>query len=309
MQTIPSRKVFFVFHEVSDRPEHEIDVTGLEAIRKMKKGEVSMENESFLKVEKNGHVAWLILNRPKQRNTMTMEFFQDIRRLFAAFDEDEDVRVVVIRAEGKSFTAGLDLVAAQSLLGDGSAVYREELRRKIMTLQESMTAIEKCRKPVIAAIHGYCIGGGVDLTSACDIRLAARDAIFSIRETRIGIIADIGTLQRVPYIIGQGWFRELALTGRDWTAEEALKMGYITRLCENNQSLFEEARKLAEEIAGLPPLAVQGIKEVANYSRDNGIQRGLEYVAQRNAAVVPNDDMIEAVAAFLEKRAPNFRGR
>jgi len=268
-----------------------------------------MENESFLKVEKTGHVAWLILNRPKQRNTMTMEFFQEIRRLFEAFDEDDDVRVVVIRALGKSFTAGLDLVAAQSLLGDGSAVYREELRRKIMKLQESMTAIEKCRKPVIAAIHGYCIGGGVDLTSACDIRLAARDAVFSIRETRIGIIADIGTLQRVPYIIGQGWFRELALTGRDWTAEEALKMGYITRLCENGQALFDEARKLAEEIAGLPPLAVQGIKEVANYSRDHGIQQGLEYVAQRNAAVVPNDDMMEAVAAFLEKRAPNFRGR
>ncbi len=147
-----------------------------------------------------------------------------------------------------------------------------------------MTAIEKCRKPVIAAIHGHCIGGGVDLTSACDIRIAAKDAIFSIRETRIGIIADIGSLQRVPHIIGQGWFRELALTGRDWTAEEALKMGYITRLCENSQALFEQARTLAEEIASLAPLAVQGIKEVANYSRDHGIQQGLEYVAQRNAA-------------------------
>ena len=268
-----------------------------------------MENESFLKVEKSGHVAWLILNRPKQRNTMTLEFFQEIRRLFKVFDEDGDVRVVVIRAEGKSFTAGLDLVAAQSLLGDGSAVYREELRRKIIDLQASMTAIENCRKPVIAAIHGHCIGGGVDLTSACDIRLAAKDAVFSIRETRIGIIADIGTLQRVPYIIGQGWFRELALTGRDWTAEESLKMGYITRLCENSQALFEEARTLAEEIANLPPLAIQGIKEVANYSRDHGIQQGLEYVAQRNAALVPNDDMIEAVLAFLEKRAPKFCGR
>ncbi|PKN69237.1 MAG: enoyl-CoA hydratase [Deltaproteobacteria bacterium HGW-Deltaproteobacteria-12] len=267
-----------------------------------------MQSEYF-KVEKAGHIAWMILNRAKQRNTMTMEFFQEIRRLFEALDEDDAVRVVVIRAEGKSFTAGLDLVAAQSLLGDGSALYREELRRKILNLQASMNAIEKCRKPVIAAIHGHCIGGGVDLTSACDIRLAAQDAIFSIRETRIGIIADIGTLQRVPYIIGQGWFRELALTGRDWTAEEALKMGYITRLCQNTQDLFEQARALAEEIAGLPPLAVQGIKEVANYSRDHGIQQGLEYVAQRNAALIPNDDMIEAVTAFLEKRTPNYRGR
>ena len=248
-----------------------------------------MENESFLKVEKIGHIAWLVLNKPKQLNTMTLEFFQEMRRIFEEFDADADVRVVVIRAEGKSFTAGLDLVAAQALLGDGSAVYRDWLRRKIIELQESMTAIEKCRKPVIAAIHGHCIGGGVDLTSACDIRIAAKDAIFSIRETRIGIIADIGTLQRLPHIIGQGWFRELALTGRDWTAEEA--------------------RILAEEIASLAPLAVQGIKEVANYSRDHGIQQGLEYVAQRNAALVPNEDMMEAVAAFLEKRIPQFKGR
>ena len=268
-----------------------------------------MENESFPRLEKRGHVAWLVLNRPQQRNTMTMEFFQEIRRLFEELDADPDVRVIVIRSEGKSFTAGLDLVAAQALLGDGSAVYREWLRRKILELQASMTAIEKCRKPVIAAIQGHCIGGGVDLTSACDIRIAAKNAIFSIRETRIGIIADIGTLQRVPYIIGQGWFRELALTGRDWTAEEALKMGYITRLCEDGDALIQEARKLAEEIAGLAPLAVQGIKDVANYSRDHGLQQGLEYVAQKNAAVVPNDDMIEAVSAFLEKRKPQFKGR
>ena len=280
-----------------------------DGINRWIKGVAIMENESFLKVEKIGHVAWLVLNRPKQRNTMTMEFFQEMRRIFEEFDADIDVRVVVIRAQGKSFTAGLDLVAAQALLGDGSAVYRDWLRRKIVELQESITAIEKCRKPVIAAIQGHCIGGGVDLTSACDIRLAAKDAIFSIRETRIGIIADIGSLQRVPHIIGQGWFRELALTGRDWTAEEALKMGYITRLCEDSPALFEEARTLAEEIANLAPLAVQGLKEVANYSRDHGIQQGLEYVAQRNAAMVPNEDMIEAVSAFLEKRTPRFNGR
>lgn len=265
--------------------------------------------EPFLKVEKIGHVAWLILNRPRQRNTMTMEFFEEIPKRFEEFDKDPGIRVVVIRAEGRSFTAGLDLVAAQALLGDGSAAYRDWLFRKILELQAGMTALEKCRKPVIAAIHGHCIGGGVDLTSACDIRIAAADAVFSIRETRIGIVADIGTLQRLPHIIGQGWYRELALTGRDFTAQEALQMGYVTRLCGDRESLFEEARKLAEEIAGLPPLAVQGVKEVANYSRDNGIDRGLKYVAQKNSAMVPNDDMMEAVAAFLEKRPPQFKGR
>jgi enoyl-CoA hydratase len=249
------------------------------------------------------------LNRPKQRNAMTMEFFEELPKLFEAFDKDGEVRVVVIRAEGNSFTAGLDLVAAQALLGDGSAVYRDWLCRKITELQASMTAVENCRKPVIAAIHGHCIGGGVDLTSACDVRIAAKDAVFSIRETRIGIISDIGTLQRVPRIIGEGWFRELALTGRDFTAGEALQMGFITRLCEDKEALFEEARKLAGEVAGLPPIAVQGVKEVANYGRDHGVKEGLTYVAQKNAAVVPNEDMIEAVAAFLEKRTPQFKGR
>lgn len=275
----------------------------------VRKDETDTAAGPSLKVEKSGHVAWLVLNRPRQRNTMTPEFFDEITRCFEEFDADPEVRVVVIRAEGKSFTAGLDLVAAQALLGDGSAVYRDWLYRKIKELQASMTAIEKCRKPVIAAIHGHCIGGGVDLTSACDIRIASEDAVFSIRETRIAIIADIGTLQRLPYIVGQGWFRELALTGRDFTAEEALKMGYITRLCQDQETLLEEARKLAEEIAGLSPLAVQGVKEVANYTRDQGFHQGLEYVAQRNAAVVPNEDMIEAVAAFLEKRTPHFKGR
>jgi enoyl-CoA hydratase/carnithine racemase len=268
-----------------------------------------MENQASFRVEKTGHVAWLILDRPEQRNTMTMEFFQDLKVIMDEFDEEQNVRAVVIRAEGKSFTAGLDLVAARALLGDGSAGYREWLRRKIKALQESITSIERCRKPVIAAIQGHCIGGGVDLTSACDIRMATRDAIFSIRETRIGIIADVGTLQRLPHIVGQGWFRELALTGRDWTAAEALQMGYITRLCEDGQSLRRESEAMAEDISSLSPLAVQGIKDVANYSRDHGIHQGLEYVAQKNAALVPNDDMMEAVSAFLQKRKPQFRGK
>jgi len=162
---------------------------------------------------------------------------------------------------------------------------------------------------VIAAVHGHCIGGGVDLLSACDIRLAAKDAIFSIRETRIGIIADIGTLQRLPTIIGHGWCRELALTGRNFTAADALKMGFITHLCEDRESLYGEAKALADEIAGLPPLAVQGTKEVLLHGRDHGVYPGLHYVAQKNAAQIPNDDMIEAVTAFLEKRKPIFKGR
>jgi enoyl-CoA hydratase len=162
---------------------------------------------------------------------------------------------------------------------------------------------------VIAAIHSHCIGGGVDLISACDIRLATADAVFSIRETRMGIIADLGTLQRLPHIIGHGWFRELALTGRDFTAAEALQMGLVTRVCDNQEELYSEARVLAGQIADCPPLTVQGVKDVILYSRDHGIESGLKYVAQKNTAALPSEDVVEAVTAFMEKRKPVFKGK
>jgi enoyl-CoA hydratase len=194
------------------------------------------------------------------------------------------------------------------LTGTG-ADQREALRRTIAEFQESFNLIERCRKPVIAAIHGHCIGGGVNLICACDIRLAARDAIFSVRETRIGIVADIGVLQRLPHIVGHGWAFELALTGRDFSAAEAFNMGLITRTCEDREQLWAEAGKMAAAIASLPPLAVQGVKEVLLYSRDNGVYPGLQYVAQKNAAALPSQDLFEAVAAFMEKRQPKFSGK
>ena len=268
-----------------------------------------MSNNSPFKVEKDGYVTWLILNRPEKRNTMNVDFFEGLTELFRKFDEDPDVRVIIIKAEGNSFTAGLDFLEVGAIVQGTGADFREDLRKKILQFQESMNVIEKCRKPVIAAVHSHCIGGGVDLLSACDIRIATRDAVFSIRETRVAIIADLGTLQRLPHIIGHGWFRELALTGRDFTADEALKMGFITRLCENRSDLLEEAKKLAIHIAACPPLTVQGVKDVIVYSRDRGVYPGLEYVAQKNAAVLISEDLMEAFKAFTEKRPPEFKGK
>lgn len=267
-----------------------------------------MAEPSPFRVEQEGHVAWLILNRPEKRNTMTFDFFRGLTEHFGRFDADPNVRVVVVRAEGKSFCAGLDLVEGAALLGDGSAAQRETTRWRIKELQDNISAAERCRKPVIAAIHGHCIGGGIDLTSACDIRLASRDAIFSIRETRIAIIADVGTLQRFPTIVGQGLFRELALTGRDFTAEEAFRIGFLNRLYEDRESLVQGARELANEIAANSPLAVQGVKEVILFTRDNGLFPGLDFVAQKNSAVLPCEDLREAVGAFMEKRKPTFSG-
>jgi len=268
-----------------------------------------MSSNDFFKVKKEGHIAWLILNRPEKRNSMNLECFSSLREIFPKFDEDPDVRVVVIKAEGKCFTGGLDLYEAATLFTADSADSREQLRKTIIEVQESMNIIERCKKPVIAAVHGLCIGAGVDLLSACDIRVASKDAIFSIRETKISIIADLGTLQRLPTIIGHGWFRELALTGRDFTAAEALQMGFITRICDNQKELLAEAKKLAEEIAANSPLAVQGAKDVILYSRDNGIYPGLGYVAQKNASTLSCEDVMEVFKAFIEKRPPEFKGK
>ncbi|MGO9139455.1 MAG: crotonase/enoyl-CoA hydratase family protein [Syntrophales bacterium] len=263
-------------------------------------------NDPF-RIEKDDHIAWLILNRPEKRNTMGFPFYESLIGQFAVFDADPDVRVVVIRAEGKSFTAGTDLEDLGSLYKQMTASEREDLRLKILQAQQGINSIEKCRKPVIAAVHGHCLGGGVDLLCACDIRIAAADAVFGIREVRVAFIADVGTLQRLPHIIGEGWFRELALTGRDFDAEEALKMRFITRICRDKDELIAEAKKIAQQIASCSPLAIQGTKEVILYSRDNGVYPGLEYVAQKNSALIPSEDMLEALAAFMEKRVPVFK--
>lgn len=268
-----------------------------------------MNESSPFKVEREGFIAWLTFDRPEKRNSMDMAFFEELARSFREFDEDPEVRVIVIRAEGRSFNAGIDLRALEFLLKENGADVRERIRKVILLLQDAVSAIEGCRKPVIAAVHGYCLGGGVDLLCACDIRMAARDAVFSLREIRMALVADLGTLQRMPHIIGDGWFRELALTGRDFSAEEALGMGFITRLTEDRESLYAEAGRLAGEIAQLSPLAVQGAKDVILFSRDRGVYPGLEYVAQKNAALLHSEDLTEAFRSFMEKRTPDFKGR
>ena len=268
-----------------------------------------MSSGEFLKTERDGHVAWLILNRPEKKNAMTLKMFDGLGEAFMEFDRDPEVRVVVVRGEGSNFTAGIDLAALADLNGGTGADAREELRRHILGIQAAIGAAEKCRKPVIAAIHSQCIGGGVDLACACDIRLASRDAVFSIRETRLAIVADLGTLQRLPRIVGEGWCRELSLTGRDFDAAEALGMGFVTRVCPDGDELFREAARLADRIASCSPLAVQGTKDVLNFDRDHGLWAGLEYVAQKNAAILMCEDVGEAVRAFKEKRPPEFKGR
>ena len=180
---------------------------------------------------------------------------------------------------------------------------RVELLGLIERLQQSITAVERCRKPVIAAVSGWCIGGGVDLITACDIRLGSRDATFSVREVKLAIVADVGTLQRLPRIVGEGHARELALTGRDIDVVEAARIGLVSRVCED---VVAEAMALAHEIAKNSPLAVQGTKRVMNFCADHPTADGLAYVAAWNAAFMQSTDLAEALAAFMQKREPDF---
>jgi enoyl-CoA hydratase len=276
----------------------------------------SFSSEVFA-IEVDGHVATLWLDRAEKRNAMGPAFWDDLPVAMAALGGDPTVRVVVIAARGPHFSVGLDLVAMAGLTAppesaggtrSSTAARANRSRREIIRLQASVTAVADCPLPVIAAVQGYCIGGGVDLIAACDIRLASADAQFSVRETKVAIVADIGSLQRLPAIIGQGHVAELAFTGKDITAARAEAIGLVNHVSADADSVVADARAMAAEIAANPPLAVQGTKSVLAACEDRTVSEGLDYVATWNAAFLASDDLTEAMTAFVEKRPPNFTG-
>ncbi len=263
-----------------------------------------------LVLEKRGFVAWLKINRPEKRNALDPEFWPNLKKVLRDIDLDEGVRSVVLYGEGKGFSSGLDLTSLASIpamdMAEQTPRNRMDLLVYIREWQEAINEIERCRKPVIAAVHGHCLGAGLDIVSACDIRLASEDAIFSVRETAMAMVADLGSLQRLPRIIGEGLTRELAFTSRDVTAKEALEIKLVNRLYSDRETLLKGAEALAEEIASNSPLAVQSTKEALNFSRDATLQEGLHYSLLRNSLILPSPDLMEAFQAFLEKRKPKF---
>ena len=246
--------------------------------------------------------------------TMPPAFFEHTGRVFRELGARRGLRVVVIRSSAKAFSYGLDLPAAFAEMGAyfdpaADAQKRLELIDVIEKMQAGFTAIEACPVPVIAAVHGHCIGGGLDLVTACDIRLCTRDAKFSLRETRLAIVADLGSLQRLPRIVGDGALREWAFTGRDVDAERALATGLVSAVHEDVAALHAAAHAMAETIAGNPPLTVRGVKRVLREGAGKSVAEGLAYVATWNAAFLASRDLGEAASAFAEKRAPVFEGR
>ena len=272
-----------------------------------------MSDYKVLRVELDGHIAKVIIDNAKRGNTMGPDFWEDIPRVFRALDADDEVRVVVVYAEGKAFTYGLDIPSMGSdfgalIGGTNLAAERTALHDRILELQKVFIAIEECRKPVIAAVHSWCIGGGIEMITACDMRVCSADAKFSLRETKIAIVADLGGLQRLPYVVGQGHTRELAFTARDIDADRALRIGLVNDVYESREATIEGAMETARLIAENPPLVVQGVKQVLNYSRDRSLEDGLRYVAVWNSAFLQSADLGEAFAAFLEKRPAVFKG-
>ncbi len=270
---------------------------------------MTTQYKSF-ELEKKGAIAELYLNRPEKRNAMGLDFWEELSSIMVELDQDEEVRVVIILGRGKMFSGGLDLSSIPNIpsfnLSEQTPEGRLALVRYVEKWQDSLSSIERCRKPVIAAVHGGCIGGGLDLIAACDIRLASSDAYFSLREAAMAMIADLGSLQRLPLIIGQGLTRELAFTARNVSADEALQMHLVNHVYPDRETLITEARQMAERIAQVSPLAVQSTKEVLNYSRDKTVEAGLHYALVRNSMILPSGDLLEAFQAFMEKRQPKF---
>lgn len=258
----------------------------------------------------NQGIAEVQLNRPDKSNAMNEAMWQEIRQAFAWIDATPEARVAILSGAGRNFCAGIDLAMLggieHRIADPDPARRRDNLLRLILDLQDCLSAIERCRKPVLAAIHGACVGGALDLVTCCDMRYATPDAVFAIKEIDLAMVADVGTLQRLPRLVGDGIARELAYTGRNVDADEAERLGLVNRVFAGPEALAEGVRELARTIAGKSPLAIRGSKAVLNHSRDHTVAEGLDFVADWNAGVLLSGDLAEAVAATREKRPPRF---
>ena len=231
---------------------------------------------------------------------------------FKTISQDQDCRAVIITGNGKHFTAGLDLSdvvqgdLGSAMSGDGDVARKfVSLRRTVQAYQSSFTAIEECAKPVIAAVHAACIGGGVDLITAADIRYCTSDAYFQVKEVDIGMAADVGTLQRLPKVVGsESLVRELALTARQMFADEAHRCGLVSRVLPDRESLLAAALDVAGMIAARSPVAVQGTKHQLIYARDHSVKEALEYIATWNAAMLQSEDVMKAAMASMSRKGP-----
>ena len=256
-------------------------------------------------------VAQITLSNPAKRNAMTAAFWHEMRDIFVHIADAPEVRAVVIASTGPHFTAGIDLgllagvVQAAQDLEDSRR--RENLRRLVLELQDVFNAIERARMPVLAAVQGGCIGGGIDMITACDMRYCTEDAFFVVKEIEVGMTADLGTLQRLPRVVPDGLARELAYTGRRMEAREAKECGFVNAVFSDQDAMLDQVGGIARRIAGHSPLAVAGSKEMLNYGRDHSVADGLNYIATWQAGMFLSEDLPAAATAMQTKSTPAFK--
>uniref|UniRef100_A0AAF5RXT6 Delta(3,5)-Delta(2,4)-dienoyl-CoA isomerase, mitochondrial n=2 Tax=Wuchereria bancrofti TaxID=6293 RepID=A0AAF5RXT6_WUCBA len=265
-------------------------------------------------IQHSEHVFNVKLNRPEIRNAFTLSFWREVRSVFDHLAINSKCRSIVLSAAGKSFCAGINLKAGSDQL---SAIVHNntldtgrkslKLRELIATCQDSFTSLEKCPKPVIAAIHGHCIGAGISLIAAADIRYASKDTVFSVKEVDIGLAADVGILNRINKLVGNDSLtREFAYTARDFNSSEALKYGFISRQFDSTEECLSAALSLADNIAMKSPIAVQGTKLAMNYSRDHTIDDSIQFIRTWNQSQLQSDDLFRASAAAFSNEKPKF---
>ena len=284
----------------------------------MNKLEVSDQKHyqsNYFDIEFLGHVAHIKLNRPEKRNAMNWDFWRDLPRIVGDIDTHARARCIVLSSTGPVFSAGLDLsLFGQDVFASSKTAKMNEKELQtpqnfmsfLSFLQDSISSLQKARIPVICAIQGGCIGGGVDLICSADIRLATNDAFFSIRETKIGMVADVGTFPRIVKLLPEGIVKELAFTGRNFSAQEAKEYGFVNKLYESHHSLIKGALEIANEIASNSPAAVYGCKRVIDFSRDHTIDEGLEWINMWNASMLSQSELMEGFQSYKSKKEGNF---
>ena len=262
-------------------------------------------------VEIKGSIAHIQFNRPEKRNSMNEDFWNLFPKEVEALDDRGDVRVLIISSQGPHFTSGIDLAMFKNdianinsgEMGRNRAYFREQL----LYLQNAATCLEVARFPVITAIQGGCIGGGIDLISAADIRLCSKDAFFKVEEINVGLAADIGTLQRLPKIIPAGIAREWALTGDSVDADRAHAVGLVNYVYVSQDEMMKNSFELADRLASKSPLAMWATKENLNYARDHTVEEGLNYISLWNAATLHQEDIMTSMSAKMAKQKPEYK--
>jgi len=271
---------------------------------------IPMTYEHFKYTVEN-KVANVVINRPEKVNSFNEITWKELKAIFERIDQDPEVRVAVLSGEGKLFCAGIDLQMLMSVknVENIECVGRrsEKILRFIQGLQDNINAIEKCSKPVLAAIHNGCIGGGVDIVAACDLRYCSDDAYFTIKEIDMGMVADLGTLQRLPKFVKPAVVAEMAFTGRKVGAVEAKEIGLVNNHFSDKESMLAEVHKIAETIASKSPISIRGTKEILRHTRDHSVADGLHHMAVWNSAMLLSDDLTAAFMAAMSKQTPTFK--